>query len=134
MIILVWFSLITLIYIYVGYPLLVGLLAKCFGSEPSRGTVIPRVSLLIPAFNEEAYIEEKLKNSLALDYPKDKLEIVVASDGSTDRTDEIVEGFSDQGVRLISLEENIGKAAMISRVVPIVDTHSYSCRSRRILE
>lgn len=120
MVILFWFSLATLLYIYVGYPLLVGLLAKCFGKEPSRGPITPSVSLLIPAYNEDAYIEAKIKNSLALDYPKSKLEIVVASDGSTDRTNEIVERFASQGVRLVSMDQNIGKAAMLSRVVPIL--------------
>jgi len=120
MIFLFWFSLATLIYIYVGYPLLVGLLAKTFGKEPLRGPITPTVSLLIPAYNEAACIEAKLQNSLALDYPKSKCEIVVASDGSTDRTNEIVERFASHGVRLVSLDRNIGKAAMLSRVVPIL--------------
>jgi cellulose synthase/poly-beta-1,6-N-acetylglucosamine synthase-like glycosyltransferase len=80
----------------------------------------PFVSLLIPAYNEEAYIEEKVRNSLALDYPKDKLEIVVASDGSTDRTNEIVRRYESQGVRLIAMRDNIGKSAMLTRTAPLL--------------
>ena len=115
-----WISCGTLLYIYGGYPLLVWLLAKLFGREPRRTACIPSVSLLIPAYNEEAHIEAKLRNSLALDYPKHRLEIVVASDGSTDRTNEIVERFRSHGVTLLAMRDNIGKSAMLSRVVPLL--------------
>ena len=128
---LFWISLGTLVYIYGGYPLLVWLLAKIFGREPIRRAGIPPVSLLIPAYNEEAHIEAKLRNSLALDYPKDRLEIVVASDGSTDRTNAIVERFRSRGVRpstkdfgggvkLLAMRDNIGKSAMLTRTVPLL--------------
>lgn len=115
-----WVSLLTLLYVYAGYPLLVWALARLVGREPLRKPLTPSVSLLIPAYNEEAHIEEKLRNSLALDYPKDKLEIVVASDGSTDRTHEIVGRFSGRGVTLIALRDHVGKSAMLSRTVPLV--------------
>ena len=115
-----WFSFWVLVYIYVGYPILVSFLARFFGGEPTREAVTPLVSLLVPAYNEEAHIEEKLRNSLSLEYPREQLEIVVASDGSTDRTNAIVERFSGQGVKLLMMRENIGKAAMLSRTVPLL--------------
>ena len=115
-----WLSLSTLLYIYVGYPALVWALARLFGREPQRRDSTPTVSLLIPAYNEEAHIELKLRNSVALDYPKDRLEIVVASDGSTDRTNAIVESFRARGVTLLAMRGNLGKSAMLSRTVPLL--------------
>ena len=115
-----WISLITLVYIYVGYPLLVWGLARVFGREPRRATITPTVSLLIPAYNEEAYIEEKLRNSLALRYPSDRLEIVVASDGSTDRTDQLARGFRSQGVKVLAMRDHLGKAELLARTVPLL--------------
>lgn len=113
-----WTALVVLAYTYLGYPVVVWVAATLFGREPKRGSATPAISLLIPAYNEELYIEEKIRNSLALDYPRDRLEIVVASDGSTDETNAIVKRFAPQGVKLILMWENIGKSAMISRSVP----------------
>lgn len=110
----------TLLYIYLGYPALVWVLARAFGREPRRKDITPAVSLLIPAYNEAAHIDAKLRNSLALQYPRELLEIVVASDGSTDRTNAIVEQFRAQGVKLLAMTRNIGKAAMLSRTVPLL--------------
>jgi len=115
-----WFSLGLLLYIYVGYPLFVWALATLFGQAPTRKPITPFVSLLIPSYNEEAHIDAKLQNSLALDYPKDRLEIIVASDGSTDRTNAIVERYRGRGVKLLAMRDNIGKAAMLDRTVPLV--------------
>ncbi len=120
MTLLFWVSVSMLLYIYAGYPLLVWLLARCFGREPAKRDITPSVSLLIPAYNEAAHIESKLRNSLALDYPRGQLEIVVASDGSTDGTNAIAKRFEPQGVRLIVLRDNIGKSAMLSRTVPLL--------------
>ena len=117
---LFWISLATLFYIYAGYPMLVWALARCFGREPMKREITPSVSLLIPAYNEAAHIEAKLRNSLRLDYPKDRLDIVVASDGSTDRTNAIVTQFKPKGVRLLVMRDNIGKSAMLSRTVPLL--------------
>ena len=117
---LFWISLGALLYIYVGYPLLVWLLARLFGRELKAAAITPRVSLVIPAYNEEVHIEEKLKNSLGLDYPKDHLEIVVASDGSTDRTNAIARQFRTDGVKLCALRDHLGKSAMLNRIVPIL--------------
>jgi cellulose synthase/poly-beta-1,6-N-acetylglucosamine synthase-like glycosyltransferase len=115
-------ALATLAYIYVGYPLLVGLLARAFGREPRKAPMTPAVTLLIPAYNEEAHLEERLQNSLQLDYPKERLDIVVASDGSTDRTHAIAAAYAARGVRLIMMPRNIGKSAMLSLVVPTLSS------------
>ena len=117
---LCWFSLGTLVYIYFGYPSLVSILARLFGRLPQRKSITPTVTLLIPAYNEEAHIEARLRNSLALDYPKEQLEIVVASDGSTDATNAIVTRFQSQGVKLVSMPKNIGKSVMLTEVVPLL--------------
>ncbi len=115
-----WISLVSLLYIYLGYPVLAWMLAGAFGREPKRGHILPTVSLFIPALNEEAHIEAKLQNSLRLDYPKDRLEILVASDGSTDRTNAIVASYRQRGVRLYAMRDHIGKSAMLSRIVPLL--------------
>ncbi len=113
-----WIALGALIYIYAGYPALVWCFSRLFGRMPARKPITPPVSLLIPAFNEEAHIEARLRNSLALDYPKEQLEIVVASDGSTDATNAMVARFESQGIKLMAMPENIGKSAMLTAVVP----------------
>jgi cellulose synthase/poly-beta-1,6-N-acetylglucosamine synthase-like glycosyltransferase len=79
---------------------------------------LPRVSLLIVAHNEEAVIEARLRNALATDYPPDKLEIVVASDGSSDATPAIVQRYRHRGVRLLHDPQRRGKAATINAAIP----------------
>src|SRR5580698_5721313 len=77
-------------YAYLGYPIVVWILSKCFGREHARPDVssnrLPPVSLLIVAHNEQEHIECRILNALAADYPPELLEIVIASDGSDDRT------------------------------------------------
>src|ERR1700722_18752514 len=88
-------------YVYCGYPLM--LLAGLFGGRKPvrRGNRLPKISLLVPAHNEESVVRKKLNNLLSLDYPFECREIIVGSDGSTDRTASIVQEFRAQGVRLI---------------------------------
>ncbi|MDH7489309.1 MAG: glycosyltransferase family 2 protein [Anaerolineae bacterium] len=107
----VWWVLAALVaYTYAGYPALLAILARIRPNPPLRADIQPSVSLIIAAHNEEACIREKLENSLALDYPRDKLEILVASDASTDRTNDIVAEFAGQGVRLNTVPERRGKS------------------------
>lgn len=110
---LFWVSAAWGAYVYVGYPLLVALLGRlrrsAGGAEPPTDVSLPSVTLLIAAYNEEAALADKLENSLALDYPA--LQIVVLSDGSTDRTDEIALSFASRGVELIRVEGRQGKTA-----------------------
>lgn len=105
-----WILVVLVGYVYAGYPLLLLILARAGGRKSEEdGETCPPVTLLISAFNEEDCIAEKLDNSLALDYPRDKLEIVVISDGSDDRTDAIVREYENRGVRLLRMHERGGK-------------------------
>lgn len=99
---------------YVGYPILLVVFVLLSNRRrrvlfESQFSSVPSVSLLISAYNEEKVIEEKLRNSLILNYPKEKFEIMVVSDASDDRTDEILRGFERQGVRLLRVEGRKGK-------------------------
>src|SRR5882762_3758092 len=108
-VVLVWLSLGTLAYVYLGYPLLlasVGLFAR--RSKASLG-YLPKISVLIAAYNEETGIRKKIEQTLAIEYPPDKMEIIVLSDCSTDRTDEIVKSFTDPRVRLFRAPQRMGK-------------------------
>src|SRR5437868_1042111 len=96
-----WTCVAALAYVYVGYPLLVWLVSKIRPRPVTRGAIEPNVTVLITAFNEEAAIGNKIENTLAIDYPGDKLEILVASDGSTDATDDIVREYQHRGVKLL---------------------------------
>ena len=92
------FAIAMILFIYLGYPLLMFVLRVLIPRPVRRTDIQPRVSLIIAAYNEEKDIAAKLENALALDYPKELLEIIVASDCSSDQTDEIVRGFADRGV------------------------------------
>lgn len=104
-------SLASVVYVYLGYPLLLAIVSRFLRRvDPSiDNSYLPSVSLIISAYNEQKIIAKKLRNTLTLDYPHDKLEIIVLSDGSTDKTDEIVKEFESEGVRLVSLEDRKGK-------------------------
>ena len=105
----------ALFYVYAGYPALVCMLGMIRNRRVAKSAFEPPVSILIAAYNEEDNIGPTLENKLELDYPKDKLEIIVISDGSTDRTDEIVSGFADSGIRLIRQEPRAGKTAGLNK-------------------
>lgn len=114
---LLFFSLAMIFYIYAGYFLLIALVAAIRRKSVRRADTTPTVSLLIPAYNEEAHIEATLRNKLSLDYPPDKLEIIVISDGSTDGTDALVQAVAHPQVRLIRQEARAGKTAALGRAV-----------------
>lgn len=88
-------SLVVTFYIYVGYPCLIFLLRLAVPKPIRRAAIHPRVTLIIPAFNEARVIADKIENSLRLQYPSDSLEILVVSDGSTDATEKIVTRYAD---------------------------------------
>ncbi|HLM03082.1 MAG TPA: glycosyltransferase family 2 protein [Pyrinomonadaceae bacterium] len=115
--IIFWTGVAALFYVYAGYPLVVYLISRAFPKNVRRGHFAPRVTILITAYNEEKDIRRKLENTLKIDYPKEKLEILVASDGSTDRTDEIAREFSVQGVRLFRQEGRVGKTFTQNKAV-----------------
>ena len=111
-----WFSLASLVYAYLGFPLLLMLLAALRRRRVLRQPITPPVSLIIAAYNEEACIEERINNALQTDYPAERLEILVASDGSTDRTESIVQQYAESGVRLLRLPRR-GKLAALTDAV-----------------
>lgn len=107
-------------YIYIGYPVLAFVLSRLLPHPVRRAGqagMEPPVSVVIAAYNEELAIADKIKNTLALEYPREKLEIVVASDCSTDDTDEIVREFASQGVILHRQPERHGKTMAQHRAV-----------------
>jgi cellulose synthase/poly-beta-1,6-N-acetylglucosamine synthase-like glycosyltransferase len=106
-----WLSAAALLYTYAGYPLLVLIMSRLRGRDVRRREYEPFVSVIITAYNEERDLREKLENTLALSYPPEKMEIIVASDCSTDRTDEIALSFKERGVRLLRQAERLGKTA-----------------------
>lgn len=110
-----------LLYTFIGYPVLLRVIVRLRGAKPVRlGDALPRVTLIVSAYNEAAVMRQKLENALALDYPTDRLEIVVISDASTDATDSIVKEYASRGVRLARQEQRRGKTAGLNAVVPHV--------------
>ena len=103
-------ALVTL-YIYFGYPALLFVLARLRPRPIARAEVTPSMTLVVPVFNEEAVIERKIRNALALDYPREQLEVLIVADGCTDATCAIARRFD---VRLIELPRG-GKAAALNR-------------------
>lgn len=98
-------------YVYAGYPLLVFAYGEIRPRRIIKRAIEPTVSLVITAYNEERDIKKKIENTLTLDYPREKLEIIVASDCSDDMTDQIVADFSHQGVKLVRQDHRGGKTA-----------------------
>jgi cellulose synthase/poly-beta-1,6-N-acetylglucosamine synthase-like glycosyltransferase len=115
---LFWASLGALGWTHVGYPLAAAAVARLRGRRVGREDVLPRVTVIVAAWNEETVIEQRLENLLALDYPADQVEVVVASDASTDRTDEIVEAVAarEPRVRLLRCPRGGKVAAQDSAV------------------
>ena len=117
--VVIWICAGLLAYVYAGYPLLIAILAKLaplFLDSAESST--PTVSLLISAYNERPVIAAKTENSLALEYPPGRLEVLVISDCSDDGTDETVQHYADRGVRLIRQNQRLGKSAALNLAVP----------------
>lgn len=110
-------------YVLVGYPLLLRLIVLVRGPRPvAKADITPTVSLVISAFNEVEVIAAKLENALALDYPRDRLTIVVVSDASDDGTDEVVAGFADRGVVLRRQTARRGKTVGLNATMPTLSS------------
>lgn len=112
-----WAGVAWLVYVYAGYPLLLAVLGRIFRvrTQP-REDYLPSVSVLIAARNEEKDIGWKVRETLQWDYPADRLEVLVASDASEDRTDEIVQAFQDPRVRLVRMQRRGGKVRALNRL------------------
>jgi cellulose synthase/poly-beta-1,6-N-acetylglucosamine synthase-like glycosyltransferase len=106
-----WSCVVLTAWTYAGYPVLLALLARARPRPLVRADMEPTVSVIVAAHNEEKHIGPKVQAILALDYPRERLEVIVASDGSTDRTNEIVAGLRGNGVKLLALAERHGKTA-----------------------
>jgi cellulose synthase/poly-beta-1,6-N-acetylglucosamine synthase-like glycosyltransferase len=114
-----WLCTALVVYVYAAYPALLWVLARLFGVTATRPKRLPLpfVSVVIAAHNEERVIQQRLDNLLALDYPADRLEILIASDGSTDHTCEIVRQCPSPRVRLLDFTVNRGKTAVLNDAV-----------------
>jgi cellulose synthase/poly-beta-1,6-N-acetylglucosamine synthase-like glycosyltransferase len=121
--VLFWGSLGALGWTQLGYPAAAAALARAFGRPVRKRDVEPSVTVVVAAHDEEDVIERRLENLLSLDYPHDRLEIVVASDASTDRTDEIVEAVAagEPNVRLLRCPRG-GKVAAQNRAVDATES------------
>lgn len=123
MIILFWISIFLIIYTFVGYGFVLYLLLKLKNLfvKPfffQKEQELPTVSLLVAAYNEAELIEEKIKNTLALNYPKDKIQFIFTTDGSSDSTPDQVRKYPE--ITLLHLDAREGKMAAIKRAIPFI--------------
>lgn len=118
---LFWISAFIILYSYIGYPLLlffVTLFKKNKNSE--NDDFLPKITILIAAYNESEIVKEKVQNTLSLNYPREKIRQVWVTDGSTDGTPEIIKEYSE--IDVIHGKERLGKAAAINRAMATVDS------------
>lgn len=118
-----WVCVAIPVYAYVGYPVTLLILRRILHAEVKKQSITPSLSLLVPAYNEGSNIERKIRNSLSLDYPPELLEIVIACDGSKDRTADLASALAGsaevQGrVRVLDFPVNRGKIATLNAAVP----------------
>jgi len=120
-VILFWTAIAVVVYAWAGYPLLLALVnrRKSPARPPAPREDAPMVTIIVAAYNEARVIEEKLESSLAQAYPRDRLEFIVVSDGSTDGTDAIVEGHGDARIRLLRQWPRAGKSMALNRAVAV---------------
>src|SRR5690242_19010388 len=116
-----WCALTLIGYAYVLYPALVLLLSRRFGRSPRTASCTPSLTVIIAAFNESARIGERVRDVLAQDYPRDRLQVIVVDDGSSDATWKAAE-TGDPRVRVVRLAFNVGKAAALAIAIESSDT------------
>ena len=115
--VVVWGAALFVVYVYAGYPMLLWVITRFSRQLVCRKEITPGVTLIISAYNEAAVIGSKLDNAQSLDYPADRLEILVVSDASTDATDSIVESFSERGVKLLRMPVRQGKTSGLNAAI-----------------
>lgn len=115
--IIFWASALFVFYTYFGYPLLMFFWAKFAAKKIIKDAITPSVTVVISAFNEEHRIKRRIENLFEQNYPADKINVVIVSDGSTDGTLEVVKSINDDRLKLIELEKNLGKALAVNRGV-----------------
>jgi len=124
----------TMFYALFGYPLLLGWMAGRANNPVHKDDKLRTVSFVIAVYNGEKFLERKLNTILNLNYPRELMEILVVSDGSIDRTDEIARSFAPQGVRFLRVPHG-GKAAALNAGVPQVSGEILAlCDVRQTLE
>ncbi|HEY0505289.1 MAG TPA: glycosyltransferase family 2 protein [Lysobacter sp.] len=116
-----WLCIGVVAYAYAGYPLLMALLSHRYGHAPYEGDADEGVTVVVAAFDEEARIAARVRDILAQDYPADRLQVLVVSDGSRDGTARAA-AIDDARVRVLALPENVGKAMAINAAMRHVDT------------
>ena len=107
-----WFCFLLTGYVYFLYPIILTRLSRFVARNYTKSRITPPISIIISAYNEERSIARKIENTLSLDYPPELVEIIVGSDGSRDRTEEIVKSYRERGVRLLAFPENRGKTVV----------------------
>ncbi len=112
-----WISMMLLSYTYVGYPLLIRLWGGLKRREPVTGWMQPKVTLVVVAYNESRRIKQRLENFLDLDYPWDHMEVIVASDGSTDGTAAKARAYASEQVTVVEFKQRRGKSAVLNDVM-----------------
>jgi poly-beta-1,6-N-acetyl-D-glucosamine synthase len=133
-----------LIYVYVGYPISLWLIGLRISFRPeSKDNFLPSLSVLISARNEEKDIAQKISETLNWNYPKDRLEVLIASDASQDRTDEIIRGVDDPRLKYLLLGRRVGKNEALNRLAQIAtgeiflftdaNSHIHSDCARRLV-
>ena len=114
-----WFTTGIIFYTYFGYPLVMIFLSKFRYKPVKKEEFTPRVSLIVAAYNEEMQIEQKIINCLSIDYPKEIIEIILASDGSTDSTISIIKKYKDKGIKLVDSKERVGKTQIQNEAIKV---------------
>lgn len=104
-----WVLIFLIFFSYFGYPLTLAVLVKIDSKKVKKESIFYPITLIITACNEEKRIREKLDNTSALDYPSNLLQVIIASDGSTDATNDIVQEYAEHGFELLALSERQGK-------------------------
>lgn len=121
-----WLCLALVAYAYVAYPLVIWFLSRAFGRAPRPPVVgddkLPTISLLISAYNEASVIADRVENALQTDYPAGKYRVVVASDGSSDGTADIVSRYAARGVMVLDYKARRGKSAVLNNAMAEIDS------------
>ena len=115
--ILFWLSLLFVCYVYFGYPFLLATARPVLRRPVNKKYREPAVSIVIAAYNEGKRLEKKIQNCLSLDYPKEKLQIIISLDGSTDSSELLLRAFVSQGVTVVQSRSHHGKAAALNRAM-----------------
>jgi biofilm PGA synthesis N-glycosyltransferase PgaC len=119
-----WISISLISYTWIGYFLLLNFIAVFTRNKvkiKNENNLYPFISVIVAAYNEEKVVEKRIRNLLNLDYPKDKIEIIIASDGSTDQTVVIAKRYEKQGVMVLDFKENRGRADVHNDSVKIAN-------------